>query len=241
MAVTLAAMLGQIGLPGGGYTVGYAVNGNIGNMERLFAAGSIKQGTNPVTTVLPVTMISEMLLNPGGEYSYQGEQHKFPDAKLVWWAGGNPFHHHQDLNRLRKAFQAPQTIIVNEINWTSTARHADIVLPVAAPQERTDFGAGKSDNALIPMPMHAKPPGDARTEYDIYADLTKHLNGDSQAFTEGRSSDEWLQHLWQLTCSNGRDAGVDLPPWEEFIQGDIVSIPDPVSYTHLTLPTICSV
>ena len=31
----------------------------------------------------------------------------YPDIKLVYWAGGNPFHHHQDINRLRRAFNVP--------------------------------------------------------------------------------------------------------------------------------------
>ena len=39
--VTLAAMLGQIGLPGGGYTIAMAVNANIGNTGRLFRAGVV--------------------------------------------------------------------------------------------------------------------------------------------------------------------------------------------------------
>ncbi|MGB0482876.1 MAG: molybdopterin-dependent oxidoreductase, partial [Alphaproteobacteria bacterium] len=159
--VTLAAMLGQIGLPGGGYTIAMAVNANIGNTGRLFRAGVVDQGINPVREMLPVAMISEMLLNPGGAYSYKGQERQFPDARMVWWAGGNPFHHHQDLNRLRDAFSRPETVVINEISWTATARHADIVLPVAAAPERTDFCAGKSDNALVPMPQVVPPAGDA--------------------------------------------------------------------------------
>ena len=53
MTVTLAAMLGQIGLPGGGYAIGYAVNGNVGNMNRPFRAGALPQGENPVKTFIP--------------------------------------------------------------------------------------------------------------------------------------------------------------------------------------------
>ncbi|WP_027255826.1 molybdopterin-dependent oxidoreductase [Leisingera aquimarina] len=226
MAVTLAAMLGQIGLPGGGYTVGYGVNANIGNIERLFRWGTLPQGQNPVRDYIPVAMISEMLLNPGGTYSYQGQKRTFPDARLVWWAGGNPFHHHQDLNRLHAAFQRPETIIVNEVNWTATARHADIVLPVAAAQERTDFGAGKSDSGLVPMPQLVAPVGEARVEYDIYADLAARL-GTAQAFTEGKSSEEWLREIWDATCARGREAGCDLPDWDEFIVGDVIHLPDP--------------
>nr|WP_306265467.1 molybdopterin-dependent oxidoreductase [Pararhizobium sp. IMCC3301] len=226
MVVTLAAMLGQIGLPGGGYVIGYGVNGNIGNMERLFRPGTIRQGTNPVSDYIPVAMISEMLLHPRGTYSYQGQDRKFPDARLVWWAGGNPFHHHQDLNRLHDAFQTPQTVIVNELNWTATARHADIVLPVAAAQERLDFGAGKSDNALIPMPRLIPPTAEARVEYDIYADLAERL-GKKDAFTEGKSSDAWIRDIWEDTRRNGDLVSVTLPDWDTFIAGDVISVPDP--------------
>ena len=41
-----------------------------------------------------------------------------PDIRLVYWAGGNPFHHHQDLNRLRRAFARPDTVVVHEPFWT---------------------------------------------------------------------------------------------------------------------------
>ncbi|MEM7776130.1 MAG: molybdopterin-dependent oxidoreductase [Pseudomonadota bacterium] len=226
MTITLAAMLGQIGLPGGGYTIGYGVNGNIGHTERPFRWGTIPQGTNPIDDFIPVAMISDMLINPGASYRYDGQTRTFPDVRMVWWAGGNPFHHHQDLNRLTAAFQKPETIIVNEINWTATARHADIVLPVAAPQERDDFGAGKSDNALIPMPALVPPPGEARIEYDIYADLAERL-GNPFDFTEGRSAGEWLEEIWSQTRASGAEASVDLPEWKTFIAGDIIPVPDP--------------
>ncbi len=226
MAVTLASMLGQIGLPGGGYTVGYGVNANIGNIERPFRWGTLSQGRNPVEDFIPVAMISEMLLNPNGRYQYQGQQRTFPDARLVWWAGGNPFHHHQDLNRLHAAFQTPETIIVNEMNWTATARHADIVLPIAAAQERTDFGAGKSDNALVPMPQLVTPPGNARAEYDIYADLAG-LLGHADDFTEGKTSDAWLRDIWEVTRERGQESGITLPDWGTFLAGDVVDLPDP--------------
>ncbi|WP_223427043.1 molybdopterin-dependent oxidoreductase [Tateyamaria pelophila] len=226
MAIALAAMLGQIGLPGGGYTVGYGVNANIGNVERPFRWGTLPQGINPVRDFIPVAMISEMLLNPGGSYSYQGQQRTFPDTRLVWWAGGNPFHHHQDLNRLHDAFQTPETVIVNDLNWTATARHADIVLPIAAAQERTDFGAGKSDNALVPMPQLITPQGEARVEYDIYADLEARLGSDA-AFTEGKSSDEWIDDIWEITRARAKEAGLALPDWQAFIAGDVIHLPDP--------------
>ncbi len=47
-----------------------------------------------------------MLLNPGGTYRYNGKTKTYPDIRLVYWAGGNPFHHHQDINRLRQGLRA---------------------------------------------------------------------------------------------------------------------------------------
>ncbi|MEM7288850.1 MAG: molybdopterin dinucleotide binding domain-containing protein, partial [Pseudomonadota bacterium] len=164
--------------------------------------------------------------HPGGKYRYNGREHTFPDIKMVWWAGGNPFHHHQDLNRLRRAFQEPETIIVNELNWTATARHSDIVLPIAGPQERTDFGAGKSDNALIPMLKAIEPVGESRTEYDIYCSLAERI-GIHEAFSEGKSEMDWIRQIWKETQRNAQSANITLPEWETFIAGDIIEIPDP--------------
>ncbi|WP_424970694.1 molybdopterin-dependent oxidoreductase [Dinoroseobacter sp. S76] len=226
MTVTLAAMLGQIGLPGGGYTIGYGVNANIGNVGRPFRWGALEQGRNPVDRFIPVAMIADMLLNPGESYRYDGTEGVFPDIRMVWWAGGNPFHHHQDLNRLHRAFQRPETVIVNEINWTATARHADIVLPVAAPQEREDFAGGQSDNALMPMPALALPPGEARVEFEIYAELAARL-GDPGAFTQGHDTAGLVRQIWAETQAAAEAWGTSLPDWEAFIQGDVVALPDP--------------
>jgi len=226
MTVTLAAMLGQIGLPGGGYTIGSAVNGHIGNISRPFRPSPLPQGVNPIADFIPVAMISEMLLNPGASYRYDGQTRQFPDIRMVWWVGGNPFHHHQDLNRLRQAFQRPETVIVNEINWTATARHADIVLPVSTSQERMDMGMGQTDNVIVPMQAAAAPPGQARHEYDIYTKLAAKLNS-KHAFTEGLSADQWVERLYNETRDTGVAAGYDLPDWAAFMAGTIVELPDP--------------
>ncbi|MEX0304912.1 MAG: molybdopterin-dependent oxidoreductase [Leisingera sp.] len=225
MTVTLAAMLGQIGLPGGGYTIGYGVNGSVGVMDRLLRPGALPQGQNPVQDFIPVAMSAEMLLNPGASYDYNGQSRTFPDIRMVWWAGGNPFHHHQDLNRLHEAFQRPETIVVNEMNWTATARHADIVLPVAAPEERRDFIAGKQDNCLIPSPALVPPAGEARTEYDIFCALAERM-GVLEAFSEGRSEEDWLQSMWSRTVQSAAGEGIGLPDWAAFMAGDMIELPD---------------
>lgn len=226
MTVLLASMLGQIGLPGGGFGIGYGADASIGVVDRPLRWPSFPQGKNSVEEFIPVAMISEMLLSPETRYEYNGQQRTFPNIKMVWWAGGNPFHHHQDLNRLRKAFQQPQTIIVNEISWTSTARHADIVLPVASTLERNDIGAGTQDNAVIPMPQVLPLQFEAKTEFEIFSELEKRLKLNTD-FSRGMSSAQWLEEMWQTLRENAKGHDRLLPDFETFLKGDIISFADP--------------
>src|SRR5207237_8032967 len=122
------------------------------------------QGVNPVRTFIPVARIADLLLSPGQEYDYDGGRLTYPDIRLVYWAGGNPFHHHQDLNRLRRAFARPDTIVVHEPYWTATARHADVVLPTTVTLERDDVGCGRNDGYVIAMPRALEPCGQRRDD-----------------------------------------------------------------------------
>src|SRR5690606_32869418 len=106
-AIALAALLGQIGLPGGGFGHGYGSMGDLGSPSALLPLPLVPVGTNPVRSFIPVARIADLLLNPGESFDYDGGRYVYPDIRLVHWAGGNPFHHHQDLNRLRRALARP--------------------------------------------------------------------------------------------------------------------------------------
>ena len=129
MGAVLAAALGQIGLPGGGYGYAMGAIAYYGRRANAVPMATLSQGKNGVADFIPVARIADMLLNPGTPYRYNGETRIYPDIRLVYWAGGNPFHHHQDLNRLRRAVARVDTFVVHELGWTATARHADFVLP----------------------------------------------------------------------------------------------------------------
>ena len=98
-AIPLAAMLGQIGLPGGGFGHGYGSMGDVGDDGPTLRLPALPQLSNPVQTFIPVARIADMLLQPGAWYDYDGGRQAYPRIRLVYWAGGNPFHHHQDLGR----------------------------------------------------------------------------------------------------------------------------------------------
>ncbi|RTE66697.1 hypothetical protein EH243_06350 [Amphritea opalescens] len=230
--ITLASMLGQIGLPAGGFAIAYGSDGGIGLMNRPLRWPSFPQGKNRVKTFIPVACISDMLLHPGEDYKYNGKDLSYPDIRMIWWAGGNPFHHHQDINRLIKAFQKPETVIVNEINWTATARFADIVFPVTTTLEREDIGGGQRDNSLIPMPKVIDPVAEARDEYDIFTEIAERLNFDKD-FTLDKTSRQWLEGMWQDLCVMSSGVGITLPNFESFLTGDIIEFEDPNPETVL--------
>src|SRR5439155_12494684 len=98
---------------------------------------------NAVEAFIPVARISDMLLQPGAAFDYDGQSRRYPDIRLVYWAGGNPFHHHQDLNRLLVAWRKPETIVAHEQVWNAHARFADIVLPATSTLERSDIGEAR--------------------------------------------------------------------------------------------------
>jgi biotin/methionine sulfoxide reductase len=213
--VTLACMLGQIGLPGGGFGVGYGPVNLMGSDHARFPGPALPQGTNAVADFIPVARFADMLLEPGGTFAYNGRTLAYPPIRLVYWAGGNPFHHHQDLNRLRRAWQKPETIIVHEQFWTATARMADIVLPATTSLERDDIGYASREPFLIAMKQARQPIGEARDDYWIFSRLAERL-GAAEGFTEGRDTLAWLRHLYEDSRRRSADTGITLPDFDTF-------------------------
>lgn len=224
MVVTLAAMLGQIGLPGGGFGIGYGAENVIGGRGRRLPAPTFPQGQNPVGDFIPVARVADMLLNPGASYAYDGEVRTYPDIRLVYWAGGNPFHHHQDLNRLRRAWARPDTIVVNEQYWTATARHADIVLPATLTLEREDIGYAALEGHMVWMSRATPPLDQARDDFTIFAGLAERL-GARAAFTEGRDAADWLRHLYDESRQRMQGEGIALPDFDSFREAGLVELP----------------
>ncbi|MFP3462757.1 molybdopterin-dependent oxidoreductase [Arthrobacter globiformis] len=224
LGVTLAAMLGQIGLPGGGFQHGYGSSADIGLPLRVSSAPSLPQGRNTEALGIPVARISDMLLNPGTEIDFNGRRITLPKIELVYWAGGNPFHHHQDLARLRSAFTKPSTVIVHEQFWTSTARHADIVLPATMSFERDDYGAGRNDPTFFPMHALTVPAGEARDDYAIFAAIAEKL-GCGEQFTEGRTTLQWLRYLYDRWQTRLKEKDVDVPDFDTFWASEKMEIP----------------
>ena len=175
MGLTLAAMLGQIGLPGGGFGHGYGSMNEPGLPPLRFGLPALPQGSNPVQTFIPVAAISDMLLHPGEPFDYNGLRLTYPDIKLVYWAGGNPFHHHQNIPRLRRALGRVDTIVVHDPYWTAMAKHADIVVPSTTSFERDDYSGSRNDPLFMAMPKLTEPYAESRDDYTTFAALAEAL------------------------------------------------------------------
>ncbi|MDE0156897.1 MAG: molybdopterin-dependent oxidoreductase [Gammaproteobacteria bacterium] len=237
MATLLSALMGYVGLPGGGVAYGYGSVHNIGFAGRRlpnYKTAALPQGRNAVDTFIPVARIADMLLHPGEPFDYNGQSLNYPDIRLIYWAGGNPFHHHQDLNRLRRAWAKPETIIVNEPFWTATARYADIVFPSTTPLERNDVSISPYDCHLTPMPCAVPRFGQSRDDYDIFTGLAQRL-GVEPEFTDGKNEMEWLRHLYNATRDAANGLNVSLPEFDDFWAGRQISVHDQTPDSVFTL------
>ena len=232
MIIVLSAMLGQIGKPGGGFGLGYSSENGIGNPVKLHKWPTFPQLKNTVSTFIPVARVSDMLLQPGQPFSHNGQDYTYPNIKLVYWTGGNPFHHQMQLSKLAQAFRQPDTIVVNEIWWNSLARHADIVFPVATALERNDIAMGHWDQTVTPMHQAIQPIGESKTDYEIFSALAKKLNFE-KIFTENKTEEEWLRWLWDKSIEKSQEAGFSLPDFDEFWRGGSIEVLQPQKHQIL--------
>lgn len=225
MGITLAAMLGQIGLPGTGFGVGYGSMGAKGMNRAPAPLRAMAAGVNPTGKYIPVSRVTDMLLHPGEAYDFNGKRLTYPDIRMVLWGGGNPFHHHQDLNKMLRGWRKPDSIVVSEIFWTPVARFADIVLPAASTLERNDISAGWFDNVVYAMQKAVDPVGESRSDLDIVTALAERL-GHKQAFTEGRDEMGWVKFLYESLKEQVSQQQIHLPDFDEFWKAGRVEMPE---------------
>jgi len=261
MLITLASMLGQIGLAGGGFGCAYhysdggvpapaAATGNAlsNNGSQGAVAGADAPAASPGLTgmsvnskvdgpwkqrkihVIPVSRIVECLENPGREILFDGKKLTYPDLKMAYWAGGNPFHHHQDRNRMIKAWQKFETFVVNECFWTATARMADIVLPATTEQERNDITKSHTNSYIFAMKKAVEPAGEAMDDFDIFVNILRRFSAaEVLAFTEGKSKMEWIRSFYDASYEKAKKSGVAMPAFDEFWEKGFVKFETPES------------
>lgn len=247
MMVVLAAMLGQIGLPGGGFGFTYHYsNGGAATSEAPALPGisanpkggstGLKwEGTSLVS--IPLARFTDCFLNPGKTIDHNGTKITYPDIRLVFWSGGNPFAQQEDTNRLLKAWKKPETTIVCDSMWTASARHADIVLPAATSLERNDITAVGSYSNLGYVAMHQaiKPQYESKSDYEIFRLIAREM-GFEEAYTEGLDEMGWIKKFYNAARLEASQNGYEMPTFDDFWKAGWVWFPvlaDSEHYNYL--------
>ncbi|MGR5079545.1 trimethylamine-N-oxide reductase TorA [Photobacterium swingsii] len=229
MGAVLAAMIGQIGLPGGGVSYSHHYSG-VG-IPPTGASGpggfprNVDEGQKPkwdstdfkgYSSTIPVARWIDCILDPGKEIKYNGAKVTFPDPKMVVVSGCNPWHHHQDRNRMKTAFQKLQTVVTIEFAWTATCRFSDIVLPACTQFERNDIDLYGAYSASGVLAMHklVDPLYQSKTDFQIFTELCERF-GRAKEYTRGMNEMEWLHQLYN-ECREANKAKHKMPEFDEF-------------------------
>jgi biotin/methionine sulfoxide reductase len=229
MTVALASVLGQIGLPGGGFSLGFGAVSGIGlNRAPGIPRPTLRLGGNPVTLRVPVGRVADLLLDPGGVLEHNGTFIDLPHTEIVYSVGGNPFHHNPNLNRFLRAWQRPGTVIVHEQWWNPPAKHADIVLPSTTTMERNDILATELSRYWIAMHQVVPPHAQARNDFDVFRELADRLGFGSE-YHQDRDEMGWLRHMYDEALDLARRRGFDPPQFDAFWAGDVYEFPLPES------------
>jgi len=199
--ITLASMIGQVGLPGGGFAFSLHYGGGGQASAGKSGPGGFSEGRNRVKKIIPASRINETLLNPGKEIDFMGDKLTLPHVKLMYVAGANTVGHQQNINELVKGLRTLDTLIVQDPWWTPTAKMADIVLPATTILERDDISllsGSYSGDRIYAMKKVVDTPYEAKDDYEIYALLTKRFGEKAyKKFTEGKSVMEHIRAFYQ--------------------------------------------
>ena len=209
--VNFACMLGNIGLPGQGVGFSWHYGGGGTPQSGATPPTGLSQGRNAVKKICPASRISEMLNNPGKEFTHNGSRYTYPLVKLIYNAGNNFMSHQQDLNELIRALQKVDTVVVQDCWWTASTRWADIVLPATTTVERNDISSGGTYNInkFYAMKQVVAPVGEALDDFEIFRRLAE-LCGVELGFTEGMEQMDYVQAAYE------KSSAAKIMPFEEF-------------------------
>lgn len=224
--ITLASMIGQVGLPGGGFgfSMHYEGGGDAASGKRT--VGGLSQGKGgDVTLTIPASRMSDLINKPGETVTYKGRTITYPKVEFMLVAGCSPIGHQPDVNELIEAMRKLDTIVVVEPWWTPTAKMADIVLPATTTLERDDIASGMSysNDRIYAMKQIIKPRYESKDDYEIFTLLAKRFGTDKR-FTRDRTTMDWIQRLYSRSYAN-REMNIS---FEEFWEKGSVhyDIPD---------------
>ncbi len=221
----LAILTGNVGINGG----------NSGAREGSYSLPFVRMPTleNPIQTSISMFMWTDAI-ERGPEMTalrdgVRGKDKLDVPIKMIWnYAGNCLINQHSEINRTHEILQDDkkcELIVVIDCHMTSSAKYADILLPDCTASEQMDFALDASCGNMSYVIFNdqvIKPRFECKTIYEMTSELAKRL-GVEQQFTEGRTREEWMRHLY----AQSREAIPELPTFEEFRKQGIFKKRDP--------------
>ena len=179
-AYALAAITGNVGIPGGNSGTSNGATGRSG--IRLLPAG-----TNPAGARVASPHLADVLA--------RGKSGGYPaDIKMVYSSAGDLFNQLPNVNKIIAAAEKLEFMVVHDHFVTPTARYADILLPATMFWERNDVHtpwAGAGHYAIF-MQKAIEPVGECRNDLDIFTALARRLGIDGY---NDKTEEAWLRDL----------------------------------------------
>lgn len=136
--------------------------------------------------------------------------------KMLWQYGSNSLVNQTgDNNRSVEILRDDskcELIVVCDIQMTVSARYADYVLPGTSAAEEFDLHPGENASPMaygILSEQAIEPLGEAKSVFDICTELAQRL-GTEQKFTEGKTREQWLRQAVEET----RKEDPDIPDYD---------------------------
>ena len=179
-AYALAALTGNVGIPGGNSGTSNGATGRAG-------ITSLPVGQNPAGARVSSPLLADLLS--------RGKAGGYPaDIKMIYSAAGDLFNQLPNVAKTVKAVENVEFMVVHDHFVTPTARYADILLPATTFWERNDVHtpwAGAGHYAIF-MQQAIAPMGECRSDLDICGDLARRLGIEGY---NDRTEEDWLREL----------------------------------------------
>jgi anaerobic selenocysteine-containing dehydrogenase len=170
----LAALCGQIGIPGGGVTHGY-------DTQRLFDKTIEASDRAELHRAIPEPLLGRGLLEASD-----------PPVRMMFVNGGNPVNQSPNSNLVAKALTQLDFVVVVDSFLTDTTDYAHIFLPTTTFLEEEDALVSWGHNILGGVNPAIDPVGESRSDLWIVQQLADRLGiGEEMAGTPR----EWLRRV----------------------------------------------
>jgi len=217
MLVTLASMIGQIGLPGCGYSMGHLYGDNGSPLGMAPTVPYLDYGAYPDNppAMIPASRTTDAILNPGKVIDFNGSKITYPDIKMIFNEYGNPQSRHPERSKMIKAWKRPDTIVTHEIAWTASAWMADIVLPVCTAMERNDLDNDNVATMIAPIKAAIEPLYESKEPFAIFTEIARAL-GIEEEFSMGKTAMELIEESYEVARKRAKNTGIKMPGFQEF-------------------------